>query len=200
MKLTLSDGKTTLSLPLAPENLTESTSGEFARNAVLDTAANYVRPKGSTTSLTFSKLLLISGGFVTNQQPTIKQLQLWAKAQTRLVVSYNTVRVPYAYLQSLKVDYIQWREGKPVHATIDLEVIETLPDIKPKKTINPKKITPREQQKKKKDIEGKLKKIAPKLGLQGNVSVEVDDLQQVLLTSLSGTDVYDYDELVGDVT
>lgn len=199
---TLSDGNKIFIFPLAPETITESISGDYAANSVLDTFAPNLRRKSASTTIKLSRCLLISHTLQEDQNPRIATLRYWSKNQTKLKFRYNLLALPICYIKNITVDVKQYRESKPVHVEIEIELIEGKAEFKEVTKIPAKKITPREQQKKAAAIKTKLRNPAKKvaLGLVGDYGIEVSELAQVTITNDGEFQEYDFDELDARLT
>lgn len=183
---TLSDGKVTRVLPLAPETTTTQISGDYAANSVLDVASPQVRRKSSSRTLSLRRVLLVSYNLQDSQLDIINSLKFWASSQTKLRYVSNTDGLEVCYIRSLSITVKQWREGLPVHAEADIELMEASVVPKPKTANVPKtKLTPRQQAAKKTQIEKVLRKPnkKSKLGIKGTARASVSPNGVVSVTA-----------------
>lgn len=192
----LSDGTKQLKLVLPPESIQVQAKGEYSSNLVLNTVNPQLRGKGAAITYSLRRCLLISEGFTVNQQPVIDTLLLWLKGQNKLSFRYNSYNLTTCYINSLSYEVKQWRQGNPVHAEIDLDLLEGHNLVKVANTPDKKKITPREQQKYQQNIKKKLtpsKKLS--LGLPNEVSIDVSALSQVTINGKT----WDYSDLIEEL-
>lgn len=187
-----------LVLPLPPETLQWGINGSYANINVLDTDKPLVRRKYSVTTLRLGRILLVSPNMTADVFATINTLTTWAEKQTKLKFGFNTYSLPACYISSCNVVVRQWRNGRPVHAEIDLELLECQADVKPADVkVKPAatKITTREQVKYEGKVLDKLKTPAKKkaLGITGDFLVEVSSTKGVIITDNNGTKELSYE-------
>ena len=193
----LSDGTVTRLFPLPPEVTTTSITGEYATNAVLDTANPQVRRKSSARTLSLKRVLLVSYNLQTSQLDIIKSLKYWALQQTPLTYTSNTDGLQNCYIKSVSITVKQWLKGLPVHAEADIELMEAskVPAAKKPAATSTTKMTPRMQQKAKAKVDKVLKSPTKKaaIGVKGNyvssvsvngvVTIASDGVETKYLTS-----------------
>ena len=191
-------GDKTFIFPLAPETINQAFTGDYAANAVLDLTNPRVRRKSSNTVTRLERCLFISQGLVIDQYPYLNTLQYWAREQTNLKFYYNKIYLPSCYIKSLNVTIKQYRNGKPVHAEVDIDLLESSVVVKTTKALPAKKITPREKANAVKTIKGKL--VTPtkraSLGILGSYDVSISELSEVTIVADGNTTNYDYDSLL----
>ena len=201
-KASFFDGRVTKILPLPPETISWNISGTYARTNVLDRDKPDLRRKHSDTTLRLGRILLISSGLNVDFYPLLNTLTTWSERQVSLSFNYNTYSLPSCYISSCQVEVKQWKNGKPVHAEVEMELLEAYLKPKAKTALPPNKITKREQIKKQGVVEKKLKvpSNALAIGLSKEYQVAVSDVSLVSLSS--GKDIIEipYDEFIERLT
>ncbi len=195
-------GNRDLLFPLPPETIRTSVKGTYASNNVLDRDNPFLRRKYSETTYSLGRILLISHGFKTDYSGVIDTLKTWAKQQTKLAFDYNTFSIKICYIDKLEVEVKLWKNGKPVHVEVTIDLLEGSPDVVSidkevvKKKAVSKGITPREQLKVKAKVQKKLDVPAKKakLGIVGKTDIKVSSLSQVTIAYEGGEKTYAYED------
>lgn len=142
---TLSDGKTSYSFLLDPEEILWSYQASYSNNSVLLTSAPDIQWQSSVT--TFScPIKFLSQGMVQDMSTKIKPLADWCLSGATLRFSYGSTAIPRCHIIRFSITEKQWRNGKTSQADATIEFLVSRGATgSTGQTQVTRKITPREQ-------------------------------------------------------
>jgi hypothetical protein len=195
---TLSDGKTTYTFLLYPEEIEWNRAADYALVPVLDSDNPDLAPKSASSTISIPRVLLMYSGATKDVSLYLKPLDEWIASMAALKFKAGSISIPKLYIKRWTYRIKQTRQGSPTHVEGNLDFI--IPrEISTAVTATPgKKYTPRERDNITTKVKNRLKQ--PTYRTKLNISnpdktgVATDESGNVTLTDTKGKLIRTYSQ------